>query len=1040
MANAYSLLHNYDQPLFQPNVGLIANVLEYKQNKLDTNRMQLQSAIDQYGSLDMIRGVDKEYANKRMEEVLNVANKYAGSDLTDARISTGLQAQVEQFMDDNVMSAVASTRLIRAEDAEWEQQRIKNPEKYSDLNKAYAAQAREPYLNNQEVGAAYRGGGGFMEYTDVNKLIQDNIMNIQKATHSEYVQTGAQDGYFRSLDTKEVVDRGRMESAIDALFGEKEKNQLRINAWGGYSQAPEEAIRQEYDQYIGKKTKEIDGTLDTLRQMKASKTNPEDIAIIQNSIEAYQRDKNGFMANSNFDAVMQAGGRTTINNLLYTENLKDNFLNAYSYEPITLKHEIDEVDQANRKFQLELDKFEQAKLEFNVETELKMQKAVSTAKAGTNALGNVLERTPITGDLVEMSTDNPEAALKNYNDEKYKSMENIADIFGISPDDSAKMLELQQLLSTDISEKSILKFNGKTVDLSSPESKERNRAAKILKFQTYMSGNDPLTKRLEKRATDFAFEQYDDLTKLFVAGGFADRDFDSRDLRNFGFKLVKSGDKFKVVDMDAKQAKNYYLNLMKKGDNLTESELATKKAYALAHPILDTEIDNQPEFKRLLGDTYNKYLMANVAKEDLNKVIMPNDNKYAENYGTDTIELDYSGLTPSQEKAKRAATFKLIKRGYINKSEAFPNKASVSEPIKDKVSAYLSVSIKQSKALAEGDTDKAKSYSAYMNRMLEEMAQAKRYNPAENYRGELELSDIAAKDAEAMVTNKGATYYSLADGRTRGLNVGFGEELSVESFATRMTEGLRDEVAVMNQDAEGRYKDLQLTTQVFTKDLHKDIFKVIAAKVDQVNPVKVEFERELNAEGEYEGTVKYTSVNSKGEIVEGRLTQASLSADGVPLSLGKIERNPYTASYGDDATSVNLGRGVFDKLQLSNSEQVHVEELKVLYTNLAEAYPEHATRINNEYSNYESGKYSFSLEANGRTYDQVLRGQDGEVLHRVPTDFTELTDKDLQNAINQSIDLRDGIFLAYMNDIVGLDIYRTNSVAPKLENRNFRRQ
>lgn len=1040
MANAYSLLHNYDQPLFQPNIGLIANVLEYKQNKLDTTRQKLQGAVDQFENLDMIRDVDKEYANKRLQGVLDIANKYTGQDVSDANISTALQSQVEQFMDDNVLSAVASTRLIRAEDAEWEQQRVKNPEKYADLNRAYAAQARQPYLQSQEVGAEYRGGGGFIEYTDINKLIQSHIMDIQKANSWEYVVTGAQEGYFRSLETKKVIDRGQMESAIEALIGEKEKNQLRINAWGAYSQVPDEDLRQEYSQHFNEKLKEIDGTIQVLEQIKASKTNPEDIAKIQESIDANQKDKDSYTATQNFDSVLKNGGRTSINNLLYTENLKDKFLNAYSREPYTIKREVDQVDKENRMYELALEKnareerdiaLKEQRFAFDIEQALKKEETESTSKKEGNKEGWGIA--PITKDLAEMPN-NPEAALKNYNTDRKKSMNDVAAIFGIDPKNSAKMLELQQLLSTDISEKSVLKFNGKTIDLNSPMSIEKNRAAKILKFQMYMKGTDPITKSLEKGVMEEAFSVYDDLTKLFVGGSF-----DGNSLRNFGFKLVKSGDKFKVVDMGVKEAKQYQIYLMRKEGKLTEEELATKKAYALAHPLMDSALNDQPEYKTLLLNTFNKYLMDTVTKSDLDKVIIPSNHNYARDYGTDVVDINFRGLTKEEAVIKDKALADIGKLTYLIKAEKSNGvqQVSVSETVRDKVVAYAETAVKREKAIKSGDTSKADGYLQYMTRLKSEIKQIKRYNPAFKYTGEDEISDFSAGYSYVTVDNPNGKFTSLVDGRVAGIGVDMGETLDVGSFTTRMTDGIRNKVVSINNELEGRYKDLQLTVQTFTKDVHKDLFNVIAAKVDQVSPIKISFERELDESGKFTGMFKYTSTNSKGESVEGKLNQSVLKTDSIPLNYGKIERNVYDASYGDDAPIINLGRNVFDQSQLSHSEQLHVESLKELYQNMVAAYPQHAGELNRAYSDYENGNLYFSMEANGVTYDYVMRSKNGQELYRAASEFTEMTDTDLQNAITKAVDLRDGIFLEYMTNIKSQSIYRANSVTPKQANRNF---
>ena len=65
-------------------------------------------------------------------------------------LTNSIISNISQVADENVKNAVMSTRLYRAEMAEWEKAKKDSPDKYSQVNHAYAMQATQPWLQVRE--------------------------------------------------------------------------------------------------------------------------------------------------------------------------------------------------------------------------------------------------------------------------------------------------------------------------------------------------------------------------------------------------------------------------------------------------------------------------------------------------------------------------------------------------------------------------------------------------------------------------------------------------------------------------------------------------------------------------------------------------------------------------------------------------------------------------------------------------------------------------------------------------------------------------
>ncbi len=353
MANAYSILHNYDRPLYTPNYELIATAMQYKQGKLDANRARLQTVADQIGFADVAKQQDKDYIENRLQSAVDIANKYAALDLSSSSLTNQLIGKVSEVVDDNVKNAVLSTKVYRSEQAEWAKKQEEEPELYSEDNYQYAMRGANAWLNDEKVGTKYNGGGGFIAYDNYGKRVQDNIINIAKELKATFQWQENGQGMFMDNVTGEQVERGRLEAAIDAVIGDSGRQQMSREAWNRSRFTEDEALRAEYDARIAPQVDEADRYIVNLKSMISKETDKNKIAEYQANLDSWKNKRN-LLETQSYDAL----GKENAFYVLHSEKFKGNFLDAYSYGPRIIKREVDQNHVKTIEFQEKVREFE----------------------------------------------------------------------------------------------------------------------------------------------------------------------------------------------------------------------------------------------------------------------------------------------------------------------------------------------------------------------------------------------------------------------------------------------------------------------------------------------------------------------------------------------------------------------------------------------------------------------------------------------------------------------------------------------------------
>lgn len=167
MANAFSIIHK-QQPYIQAvNVSDIEKTMAVKQNNFDYNMAQVNQAISQFSSIDLIRDQDKLHLYQNMKKVLDIVGNTDNIDFSKTGVGSELSTYISKAIDRDVIKQAGNTQKIRKFNAKMEEMQQKNPELYNAQNEH---DAKEQAGLNQYMSGEREdlGSLNYTPYKDVN--------------------------------------------------------------------------------------------------------------------------------------------------------------------------------------------------------------------------------------------------------------------------------------------------------------------------------------------------------------------------------------------------------------------------------------------------------------------------------------------------------------------------------------------------------------------------------------------------------------------------------------------------------------------------------------------------------------------------------------------------------------------------------------------------------------------------------------------------------------------------------------------------------
>jgi hypothetical protein len=172
MASWTDIIPQFKPYVEQLPVEAMVKVGMQKQAQYEEGVKKIQAQIDSVSGLDIIRDVDKNYLQSKLDELGSGVRGLAAADFSNFQLVNSVSGMTKQITKDkNVQNAVSSTAHYRKEIQNIESARKKG--KSDKNNEDYFYNDANKWLNDGQVGTTF--SDSFSEHTDIMKLIRENV-------------------------------------------------------------------------------------------------------------------------------------------------------------------------------------------------------------------------------------------------------------------------------------------------------------------------------------------------------------------------------------------------------------------------------------------------------------------------------------------------------------------------------------------------------------------------------------------------------------------------------------------------------------------------------------------------------------------------------------------------------------------------------------------------------------------------------------------------------------------------------------------------
>jgi hypothetical protein len=315
-----------------------------KQAQYDEGIQKIQSTIDNVAGLDVMRGVDKQYLQSKLNALGNDLTFVAAGDFSNNQLVNSVNGMTNKIANDkNVQTAVSSTAWLRKQQSSME--KAIEEGKSSQSNMYDFNEQASKYLNSDKVGETFNGR--YTQYTDVKKKAMDTIKalhpNLQKYDIPFEVDGNGKINVNKIADAMkrykiEGISETQIQQAIAAGMTPDDLNQLRIDSKYEFRGAGPEQLAQKAKQDYDVNRQLAIGQLDKLQVQKAITTDPTKLNDIENESEQYKDllggdGKVGKLDENFYNNVKQA--RTNPDEVkynIYKDGFVKEFANAFKWQ------------------------------------------------------------------------------------------------------------------------------------------------------------------------------------------------------------------------------------------------------------------------------------------------------------------------------------------------------------------------------------------------------------------------------------------------------------------------------------------------------------------------------------------------------------------------------------------------------------------------------------------------------------------------------------------------------------------------------------
>lgn len=277
-------------------LNLLGKVLQYKQAQFDAGVNKVQSTIDSVASLDVVKDVDRQYLNSKLNSLVETANNIGGADFSDPNVVNqiaGLSSQI--YSDDKIINAVANTKKFRYVQGFYKDLKEKKPKDWNPANEWFDMNKFSGWLSDGQVGTSAEANAGSV--TPQVKYEEDWQKMFDKITQAANVTTEITDkGLMYRIDTHKVVSPERIWETASKMLTPSQRQQLGIEGRYTFNALPVSELAKAYNQETYKKVGDATAVLNDYRAKYKGSTAISDQEKYQKLIAEKESEINSLLA------------------------------------------------------------------------------------------------------------------------------------------------------------------------------------------------------------------------------------------------------------------------------------------------------------------------------------------------------------------------------------------------------------------------------------------------------------------------------------------------------------------------------------------------------------------------------------------------------------------------------------------------------------------------------------------------------------------------------------------------------------------------
>jgi len=404
-------------------VEAMAKVGMYKQQRFDEGVKKIQESIDNVAGLDVVRDIDKQYLQSKLNQLGSQLTNVAGGDFSNFSLVNSVNGMTNQIAKDpNVINAVSSATRYRKdletiqglkEKGEWAEsnqleynKEVTNWYDSNDLNSSYSANV-SPYVNVQE------------ESQKIIKALAKDEYNI------EVMQDPTTGKYYDIMTNQEVEELTpeKIQTALKTGLSPQAWRQLSLDGKLKYNNVGDQSfVNQLNDGYEGRFTFLSEKRSDLVNAELGAKS-PKDklrlqqeIAKLDKMIEANQAEYDSISAGFGSGDVESAKAQ------LYTMDWMNNTSQAFSSRSVkstSKESPYFSVQMKKNQFALAQAKYEEQKRQ-NRKVNADKKKELDLLKANLNNTFTIPKDPKSTDEMFENSKVETKAKVKKADADRKK--------------------------------------------------------------------------------------------------------------------------------------------------------------------------------------------------------------------------------------------------------------------------------------------------------------------------------------------------------------------------------------------------------------------------------------------------------------------------------------------------------------------------------------------------------------------------------------------------------------------------------------------